>query len=804
MDETNELLAPAGSFDSLMAAIAAGADAVYLGGKEFGARKFAYNFTDAELLEALAMAHEHSVKVYVALNTLITPERFQDVLKFLGFLERIGVDGVIMQDMGVAYMAKKLFPKLKLHASVQMTIHNSFSLEWARKSGFSRVVVAREIEYENLKQMVQKFKGIEVFIHGALCYSYSGQCLISGLLNERAANLGMCAQVCRKAFQLERDNIALETPGPYLLSMRDLNTSPQIRRVLELGVKSLKIEGRMKNPDYVYAVVSVYRELIDNYRKGKKSEISGKSIAVMELAYNRTFTKGYMMGDTSGRIISLKRPNRLGLRIGRVLESRAGKTTFESRSMVGPGDIIEFIEPDTLKTLETLLVKGIQKKKNIFQVKTEQSLPYGTMVNKIRDIKAKQKLKKALETRRIRRKSLDVEFHVKIKEGEPIVLEVISRGKKLSIKSKNPVLKARKNPVQEMEIVRWLEKTGLHFINVKRVNVELKGRPFLLPGEFKALRRRLLECLVLQKKQCKQEEGKTIEYEDYPGEEIIPENNPRVGIIVENAEKVRELSGKGWDILYYDCLYGLSEKVISRKLQEILEVNELCRRENKEFVLKLPRITHDSFFGYFGKLLAELKERGIDKYQISNPGQALFIKRAFKDAHIFADTSFNVTNHFTVLYLESFVERISLSLELEREQIKELVKIRFALGKDSLKPFSKGSGVLEVLIWGYPEAMITRNCILNTSLEGTRGGSCSKPCIEGEYSIIDKKGRNYRVIPDKDCRNHILNFEERDWISHTKELLSSGISLLTLDGRYAGIEYVRNQLKRLENALENL
>ena len=278
-----ELLAPAGSPEAFHAAVAAGADAVYLSGKRFGARKFATNFTDDELKEAIDFAHRRDVRVYVTINTLIHDRELDDVLEYLLWLYSIGTDAVLIQDIGVASLARKIVPLLPLHASTQMTIHSTAGVRWAAEQGFSRVVLARELTIEEIEEISQATAesgiGLEVFAHGALCYCYSGQCLLSSVIGGRSGNRGMCAQPCRKPYSMitaDTDDYGrpsgireLPSTDHYPLSPKDLCTYEKLPRLLKSPVVSLKIEGRMKSPEYVSIVVSTYRKALDAIAKGK-------------------------------------------------------------------------------------------------------------------------------------------------------------------------------------------------------------------------------------------------------------------------------------------------------------------------------------------------------------------------------------------------------------------------------------------------------------------------------------------------------------------------------------------------------
>ncbi|MFZ5647205.1 MAG: peptidase U32 family protein, partial [Bacillota bacterium] len=318
-----ELLAPAGGWEAFTAAVENGADAVYLGGKMFNARQSADNFDNDDLKRAVEYAHLRGVKIYVTVNTLIADGEMEDALEFLFALHNTGADAAIIQDAGLASLARKTIPELQLHASTQMTAHNSPGVMSLLEQGFSRVVLARELSLKEISE-IKKTTGadLEVFIHGALCIAYSGQCLLSSMIGGRSGNRGRCAQPCRMQYVLtDGAGSPLVNPaeaGEYLLSPRDLNISAHIPDLISAGINSFKIEGRMKRPEYVATVVRVYRSLIDRALSGDPYFVEEKQESDLAQIFNRDFTTGYFFGGQGRDMMSYKRPNNRGVRLGRV------------------------------------------------------------------------------------------------------------------------------------------------------------------------------------------------------------------------------------------------------------------------------------------------------------------------------------------------------------------------------------------------------------------------------------------------------------------------------------------------------
>ena len=282
-----ELLAPAGTEEALRAAVAGGADAVYLGGKSFGARHFAGNFSDRQLAGAIELAHAHDMCVYVTVNTLIKEAEMADALAFVGMLDTLGADAVIVQDRGLLPLIKDRF-SIPVHASTQMGIHSLAGAAWAQEQGAERVILARELGLEQVQRIAEGAEvGVEVFIHGAQCYCFSGQCLFSSFHGGRSGNRGMCAQPCRKRYSLgNREG--------YLLSTADMFAIDAIPALMRSGVKALKIEGRMRSPQYVYLTSMVYRRAIERAREGTSPLITERERELLEVVFNRGFSGGYL------------------------------------------------------------------------------------------------------------------------------------------------------------------------------------------------------------------------------------------------------------------------------------------------------------------------------------------------------------------------------------------------------------------------------------------------------------------------------------------------------------------------------
>ena len=314
-----EILSPAGTMESFYAALLGGCDAVYLSGYQFGARSYAGNFSMEELKEVIEIAHLYQVKVYVTVNTMIYEREVENLIHYIDELITYHPDAFIIEDIGMFDLIHQRYPKLELHASTQMHLHNQSGVEFAKKIGLKRAVIARETPIEEIKKIREQVDlPIEVFCHGALCISYSGQCLMSSLIGGRSGNRGTCTQCCRLDYTLCNEKKEPLEHG-YMLSTKDLNTLDYIKELIEAGIDSIKIEGRMKRPEYVYYVTRMYRKVVDAYYQNQPIEITEKEIEQLKKLFNRGFTKGFLFHENMRCFINAYRPNHMGIPVGKVI-----------------------------------------------------------------------------------------------------------------------------------------------------------------------------------------------------------------------------------------------------------------------------------------------------------------------------------------------------------------------------------------------------------------------------------------------------------------------------------------------------
>lgn len=374
MPKKIELLAPAGNMDSLKAAAAAGCNAVYLGLSTFSARAFAGNFSRDEFKEAISYCHIRGIKVYVTLNTLLFEEELENAVKEAAFLYENHADAVLVQDLGLFLRLRAEFPDLAVHCSTQMHIHNRDGALFMHNHGASRVVLARETPLELVKEISGLGVETEIFAYGALCISYSGQCLMSAALKNRSGNRGMCAQYCRMKYRTAKDQ-----PYSYLLSPRDLNVIDHIPEIIEAGVSSLKIEGRMKRPEYVYLAVKTFREAIDAYYEGREYSVSRQRQKELLLMFNRGFTEGHLFHASVSDRMNHHRPNHQGITIGTVKAVKGDTVIVKLSDTLYQHDGLRILaDEDIGLTADRILVNRSPVKRADAGMEVQLSYPSGT------------------------------------------------------------------------------------------------------------------------------------------------------------------------------------------------------------------------------------------------------------------------------------------------------------------------------------------------------------------------------------------------------------------------------------------
>ena len=605
-----ELLSPAGSMDALKAAIHNGADAIYLGGKKFGARAFAQNFSVNELIEAINYAHIYNVKIYITVNTIIYEDEFEDALDFIEFLYKNNVDAVIMQDIGLMYEAHKRFPGLIIHASTQCHNHNIENIEFFKSIGVKRVILDREMSLEEIKKLNTDME-IEIFIHGALCISYSGCCLMSYLGGGRSGNRGECTGCCRLPYKLIENNKEHKANGEYLISTKELNTSKRIKEIMDSNIVSLKIEGRMKSPEYVGFITKYYRNIID----GKK--ITEEDEKKLNLLFNRDFTEGYLFNENN--ITNIKTSNHQGIVIGEIIEVNKKFVKIKLNEDLDQEDGIRFennkgMIVNKLYNSKMLLVSSVSKN-SVAIIENKCDL------NKLGSVRKTTSVKLLKELQNYEQKKLDVSFTVKAKTGEALEI-VINDGTFILSEKGNKIEKSQTSKTTKEMIVKQLSKLGNTPFRLKEIEIIKDDNIFISITELNSIRRNLVSKLIdkktkIEPKIINKVVDKVINYKD---------NKETINIFVNNEEQYRAAKEENVDNIYTSNVF-LHKKYPETfyKLPRVILSRENITNDNL-LITEIGSIVYSSNNNVFGSYelnainnhsLQLLHQRGIKQITIS-------------------------------------------------------------------------------------------------------------------------------------------------------------------------------------------
>ena len=722
-----ELLAPVGSMESLYAAIEGGCDAVYLAGKLFGARAFANNFSNEELVFAINYAHKYGVKVYVTTNTLIYDAEVNSFMDYIGFLYENNVDAIIIQDIGMFDLIRKTYPGLELHVSTQMHIHNVEGTQLLESLGASRVVLARETPIELVKKIKENTNiELEIFVHGALCISYSGQCLMSSLIGGRSGNRGTCAQCCRQPYELLCNDIKISEDN-YLLSTRDLCTIEDLGELIELGVDSLKIEGRMKRPEYVYMVTKLYRKAIDSYVETGKVAVTEEDLYELKKIFNRNFTKGFLFNTPNDKFMNTFRPNHMGVKVGNVIDVNKNRVKIRLLDDVNLNDGIRFVKrgfEDVGMNIQQMFQNNQKvrsaKKNEVITIITHDEVENGSEVLKTTDYEQLKEIDKLIgEFNR----TIPVDFKVTARLGKPLSIEVSDGTNTVSLESKYVVDKAINRATTEEDIAKQISKTGNTIYSVNNLEIINDENIFIPLKSLNDLRRDSLD--MLEKKRIG--EPKIIEKQEYNIE--LPK--------FEHTE---------WKILNLDSYDKYDISMGSH-------YNEVLIPYNKSY--------DDYWIRYKNpRVMEHISERKGNMIMAGELGSVY--KYKFKD--IATDWSLNVTNSYAVALLHSLgVKRVCLSLEMNDFQIKNLIN-------KYIERYESHPNV-EVVVDTIPEAMIIKYDIFNGKYDS-----------KNTYYLKDKFGNRFRVIRRDNLT--VIFGHERIKRTNIDELFEIGVNAVRFDDQF--------------------
>ena len=611
-----ELLAPAGNMEALRAAIANGCNAVYLGMQKFGARAYSDNFDIDSLKEAVEYAHLRDVKIFVTMNTIVFEDEIADMKEQLHQLNGIGVDGIIVQDLAVFDYVEKNFEDMEVHCSTQMGIDDLEGALLCKELGSDRVVLAREVPIEKVKKIKKEADiPIEIFVHGALCVSYSGNCLMSGLIGYRSGNRGRCVGSCRKQYELI-DTFTGKTIGTnYILSTKDLNTIDHIEDLKEID--SLKIEGRMKEPVYVANVVSKYRAALD----GKSAEDDKDDLVK---TFNRTYTKGYLFHEDPGDITNVQRPNNFGYEIGKITRYYKGMYEIALDKILNQNDIIRIDhdgEDVNLSVVKLYDRNGdlINKSEDVCYIKVKERLDVGDIVYKTKDYHYYKELESALDGEF---KRFPLDFKVYAYPDAKLVIDAEGFGIQYLYESEETLGEARNNPTDRDQVVKQLSR--LNDTVFELGNVEFEEYNAFIPAKLlNSARREIVQKLYEAKLDSKK---KGIKVPEPKAKISFEPKEPYITASVTTKEQYDACVRSGIKEVYFD---------------------NVIRRNQVEYEPKDGQL----LIGGYG---------GIYHYKDRNP----FI----------TDYSMNVVNAASCYELHRLgAERVTLSYELNKKQIKDMI-----------------------------------------------------------------------------------------------------------------------------------
>lgn len=716
MNSNVELLAPAGTHEAFIAAVENGADAIYLGGKLFNARANASNFDISELAEMVKYAHLRNVKIYVTMNTLLSDCELKDALDFAYDIYEIGIDGVIVQDLGLAKVLHEYVPNLPLHASTQMTIYNLNGVKELEKLGFTRVVLARELSLEEIKYICDNTSvEIEVFVHGALCVSYSGQCLMSSMIGDRSGNRGKCAQPCRLPYKLfEEDK---ELSSGYLLSPKDLSTIELLKELP--NIKSLKIEGRMKSPEYVATVVKTYRKYLDIALSSSNFNVQKEDKENLKQIFNRGgFTTAYLKNKQGKDMMCYEKPKNWGVYIGKVIAYDGKKyITLNDTSNIHIGDGIE-VWNNSLESPSTIVSEIVGNKIG----RISGNIKPGNLVYKTLD---KQLNKEAKESySRGFKKHSNINLEIKINTTSPISIKVNDY---VYISEIIPEI-ATTSAITKETIINQFSKTGNTPFNVANIDVELSENIFLPISIINKLRRDALDAYQNYILKDTEKEIEKVQLSPLPRLENIT-NKLEVSVffrkISEEYSQIRDVDN------FYFTLKDAAKHI------DILE-----KFNGKKYVV-LPTITKNNYVLLLKNNIQKLAKI-VDGFIVSNLGQLAFFDGI--NTELKANYTFNIFNSYTINLLKKYnFSTVTLSPELSMKQIN-------SLNSSNLKT--------ECIVYGKTCVMTSEYCPVGSIKGGlTNTSKCSMPCTKNKrYYLQDRMNIKFEVVPDNvECQCTIYN-----------------------------------------------
>ena len=771
-----ELLAPVGSFDALKAAVQNGANAVYLGGKEFSARASANNFDRDELKEAVRYAHIRGVQVFVTANTLRKQNEIEEFLEYIKYLYDIDVDAIILQDIGMARLVKELLPDFEIHASTQMVAHSLEDVLYLQNIGFDRVVLARELNIQEIEHICKNSNvDIEVFVHGALCVCYSGQCLMSSMLGNRSGNRGRCAQPCRQKYELIDiySGEVINTDGEYLLSPKDLNSIQDIDKVIEAGVHSLKIEGRMKRPEYVATVIGSYRKTIDEYMETKKINVSDETMNNLYTIFNRKFTKGYLFGDVGEDIMNSNRPNNLGLYIGKVVDynRKAKRLKIKLENTLKKGDGISIGGGTIGRIIKSNGdIANIGYKGETIELDFIGDAKRNQIIYKTSDSDLLNTVQKTFEedTENVK-VSIDAKIEIKLGKKPRLILSD-SFGNTTTLEADKEVEQAMKVALSEEKVVTQISKLGNTSYIINNITVDMDDNVSLPISILNQMRRDAIESLSEERVSIKNREYKNKEIA-YNPKIFIRDDEVKLRAKVKNIEQLKAIVNyKEIDAIYYEDINTLGE------------AKTIANENNMNLIYSVPRVLRNKDY----KILNKLDRNSNIEIQTGNLGCVSL----FKDNGIYIDYYLNSFNSETIKhYKQEGAKTICISQELNLTEIKETLKHTDA--------------EIESVVYGYTPLMISEYCPMGVLVRDCKKDKRSAICNKSVYALKDSKSEVFRITQDIFCRSSIYNSKPLCMIDDLIDVKNAGINVFRLDFTFEDASQVKEVVEAHIEVINN-
>ena len=787
MKGMTEILAPAGSMECLKAAVAAGADAVYAGGSRFGARAYADNFDEAGMLDAIDYVHLHGRKLYLTVNTLLKErevnERLYDYL--LPFYER-GLDAVIVQDVGVLHFIRQYFPELPVHASTQMTITGVEGARFLEAEGVERVVTARELQIDEIRQIAKETNlEIESFVHGALCYCYSGQCLFSSFLGGRSGNRGQCAQPCRMKYRAEG-----QKKEQYLLSLKDICSLAFIPEMIDAGIDSFKIEGRMKKPEYVALVTAMYRKYTDLYYRllGEGPEVVRKKFRIEEAdiemlldLYNRGgFHGGYYHTVNGREMVALGRPNHAGVPAVRLEQKQGRKWRGTALTDLNPQDVLELPAARGQEKAGNYTCGFTARKGERVELSLSASCPIksGMVLNRTRNDRLIQSVRSKYVDQKIKEK---INGKFTLSAGEFATLTVSCRDAAVTVEGCR-AQEAQNQPMEARRIRTQLQKTGNTEYEFENLDINIIGSPFLPLQSVNEMRREALEKLTsllagAAKREIRQDRPGTLH--DVAGAGACGPEQDKIPAVFASAgtrgQFAALLEAREVSRIYADCtiLPAIWENPDSRTLVEE------AHRRGKEIYLSMPYIFREKTRRQYEKGWELIEKAGFDGMLVKNHESFYFLSQRGFAKPVITDYNLYQFNRWAkAFWQDKGAAGFTAPLELNVGELKEL-----------------GIAGGELLVYGYVPMMVSAGCVQKTL------GKCTGE--SGTVGITDRYSKKFLVKANCDyCYNIIYNYAPVYLGDKLEEIRRLGPAAIRLGFTVESREETRQVLELFGKALE--